>query len=87
MQHTPVITRRFSVPCFREPIDLTRRSLVAPAEVAWHLLPARLVLHLGRRACNSSSVNAHLKMRTHRRDFLNGWQVKQSSAGHVMFIR
>ena len=62
-------------------------SLVSPAEVAWHLLPARPVLHPGRRACNSARENLDIKMRTHRRDLLNGWQVKQSSASIFYWLR
>ena len=73
MQHADavsalVITRRLSVPCFRELIALTRRSLVALAEVASHLLPARPVLHPGRQAVQPSRENPDVKMRTHRRD-------------------
>ena len=47
------------------PIDLTRRSLVARAEVAPRLSLAKPMLNPRPRACNSSRVNAHLKTHTH----------------------
>ena len=53
---------------FCEPIDLTRRSLVARAEVAPRLLPARPVLHPCPRGCHSSRVNAPAKMDIHLGD-------------------
>ena len=63
MQHALVATKRLLVP-----IGLTRCSLVARAEVAPRLLPAKPVLHPRPHACIFSRVNALMKTRTHRRD-------------------